>query len=126
MDDYVSLILVKGDYTMRNWTAAFLSILLLLNCLLAANSLSAQDTVEARRKVVTRVMPQYPILLRSMRIRGNVRSDVLVAADGKVESIETKGGHPLFVQSAEDALRQWKWEPAAHESHVIVDLTFNP
>lgn len=61
-----------------------------------------------------------------MRLEGNVRADVLVAPSGKVKSVEIKGGHPLLVQSAQDALRQWKWEPASHESHETVELKFRP
>jgi outer membrane biosynthesis protein TonB len=61
-----------------------------------------------------------------MRIQGNVRADVLAAANGKVKSVEMMGGHPLLVQSAEDALRQWKWEPTSHENHEIVELKFTP
>jgi len=51
---------------------------------------------------------------------------VLVEPNGKVKSFEVKGGHPLLVQSAEDALREWKWEATPHESHEIIELKFNP
>jgi TonB family protein len=85
-----------------------------------------QETSESGRKVVSRVVPQYPNIARSMKIQGTVRADVLVAPSGKVTSIEVKGGHPLLAQSAQDALRQWKWEAAAHETHEIVELRFNP
>jgi len=43
-----------------------------------------------------------------------------------VKSVEVKGGHPLFVQAAQNALREWKWEPAAHETDEIVELRFTP
>ena len=36
-----------------------------------------------------------------------------------------QGGHPLFVQSAQNALREWKWEPASHETHETVELKFS-
>jgi TonB family protein len=86
----------------------------------------AQDSAAPVRKIVTRVMPQYPSIARTMRIQGTVRLDVLVEPSGKVKSFEVKGGHPLLVQSAEDALREWKWEAAPHESHEIIELKFNP
>jgi TonB family protein len=86
----------------------------------------AQDHADGVRKVLTRVIPQYPNLARTMNIRGVVRVDVLVAPNGTVKSLELKGGHPVLAQAAQDALRQWKWEPAPHESHEIVELRFNP
>lgn len=86
----------------------------------------AQDSAAPVRKIVTRVMPQYPSIARTMRIQGTVRVDVLVEPNGKVKSFEVKGGHPLLVQSAEDALREWKWEATPHESHEIIELKFNP
>jgi protein TonB len=71
-----------------------------------------------------RTAPQYPALARSMRIEGSVKADVLVAPNGTVKSVEIKGGHPLLVQSAQNALREWKWEPAPHETHELVELKF--
>jgi len=32
----------------------------------------------------------------------------------------------LLGQAAQDALRQWKWEPAARESIESVELRFHP
>lgn len=87
---------------------------------------SSQESSESSRKIATRVTPQYPILARNMRIQGSVRADVLVAANGKVRSLEMKGGHPLLVQAAQNALREWKWEPSAHETHEFVELRFAP
>lgn len=61
-----------------------------------------------------------------MNIRGNVKVDVVVAPNGTVKSVEVKGGHPLLAQAAQDTLRQWKWEPAPHDTHEIIELRFNP
>jgi TonB family protein len=110
---------------MKNRIAVAL-VVLLPSMLFIPNHAPAQESAEANRKVVAKVIPQYPGLARSMRIQGNVRADVLVAANGKVKSVEMKGGHPLLVQSAEDALRQWKREPVSHESHEIIELKFTP
>lgn len=89
-------------------------------------SAAAQDASEGNRKVLNKVMPQYPAMLRSMKIQGTVRAEILVTPDGKVKSVEVKGGHPLLAQSAENALRQWRWVPASHESHEAVELIFKP
>jgi|SRR5580658_4124541 TonB family protein len=110
---------------MRNRIAVALFVLLSI-LMFAPNHAPAQESSEGGRKVVSKVLPQYPGLARSMKIQGNVKADVLVAPSGKVTSIEVKGGHPVLAQSAQDALRQWKWEPASHESHEIVELRFTP
>lgn len=111
---------------MKDRIALFLLIILLPVLILLPSHDQAQDSSDSNRKVVAKVMPQYPVVLRSMNIQGTVRADVLVAPDGKVESVEVKGGHPLLAQAAENALRQWKWATAAHESHQIVNLVFKP
>jgi TonB family protein len=85
----------------------------------------AQDS-QGLRKVVTKVEAQYPSMARTYNIQGSVRMDVVVAPNGTVKSVEIRGGHPLLAQSAQNALRNWKWEPAAHETHETVELKFNP
>jgi periplasmic protein TonB len=79
---------------------------------------------EGSRKVVARVAPQYPPLARNLNIQGSVKADVLVAPNGTMKSVEFKGGHPLLVQAAQNALREWKWEPSPRETHEIVELKF--
>jgi TonB family protein len=90
----------------------------------APGRILAQDHVEGARKIVTRAAPVYPGLARSMNIQGSVKADVLVAPNGTVKSVEIKGGHPLLVQAAQNALREWKWEPGPRETHEIVELKF--
>lgn len=85
---------------------------------------SAQEHSESIRKVVAKVTPQYPSLARSMNIQGSVKADVLVAPNGTVKLIEVKGGHPLLAQAAQNALHEWKWEPAPRETHETVELRF--
>jgi TonB family protein len=85
----------------------------------------AQESSEAVRKVVTRVPPQYPSLARSMNLRGTVKMLVMVAPNGSPKSIAAKGGNPVLVQSAEKALRDWRWEPASRVTSEEVDLRFD-
>ncbi|MGA8439569.1 MAG: energy transducer TonB [Candidatus Sulfotelmatobacter sp.] len=56
---------------------------------------SAQQPVEGMRKIVTRVVTQYPSLARSMNIQGSVQADVLVAPNSTVKSVEVKGDPPI-------------------------------
>jgi TonB family protein len=110
---------------MKNRISVGLFVLLAI-LVFAPNYVSAQEIAAANRKVAVKVAPEYPALARSMKIQGVVRADVLVAPNGKVTSVEVKGGHPLLAQSAQDALRQWKWEAASHETHETVELHFTP
>ncbi|MFZ0275774.1 MAG: energy transducer TonB [Candidatus Sulfotelmatobacter sp.] len=105
-------------------SAAVLVLLALIG--FAPYHASTQEVSAANRKVAVKVAPEYPALARSMNIQGIVRADVLVAPNGKVTSVEVKGGHPLLAKAAQDALRQWKWEAASHETHETVELHFNP
>jgi TonB family protein len=100
--------------------AAFLVAALFI----APNLILGQTSTESTRKIVTRISPQYPSLARSMNLQGSVKADVVVAPNGTVKSVEIKGGHPLLVQAAQNALRGWKWEPAPHETHEVVELKF--
>jgi TonB family protein len=92
----------------------------------APRRLPAQESSEGVRKVVTKVIPQYPSLARSLNLQGVVRADVSVSPNGTVKLIEVKGGHPVLVDAAERALRGWKWEPSSRETHESVELRFNP
>jgi TonB family protein len=105
--------------------AVALALLVLAPMLMfAPRHASAQEHSESMRKVVARVIPQYPTLARSMNIQGSVKADVLVAPNGTVKLVEVKGGHPLLAQSAQNALHEWKWEPAPRETHETVELRF--
>ena len=84
------------------------------------------DQPESTRKIVNRVTPQYPALARTMSLKGLVRVEAVVAANGTVKSVATKGGHPVLVQAAQNAIRQWKYEPSAHETKETIEIQFKP
>ena len=103
-----------------------LTLFLPLTLLSSYTCAYAQEAPEAVRKVLTRVAPQYPNLARSLSIRGNVKVAVCIAANGSPKSIQVKGGNPVLAEAAEKALRDWKWEPAPHETWEVIDLKFDP
>ena len=76
------------------------------------------------RAVKSRVPPVYPELAKRMRISGIVKIEATVDADGKVTDAKTvSGSHSLSI-AAEEAVRKWRFVPAAAESTVDVDVTF--
>lgn len=87
---------------------------------------SHAQSAEGPRRVVTRVIPQYPSTARSLRLNGTVKVEAVVAANGTLKSVEVRGGHPLLAVAAQNAVRQWKWEPAAHDTHELVEIKFTP
>jgi outer membrane biosynthesis protein TonB len=42
-----------------------------------------------------------------------------------VKSVEVKGGHPLLAPAAQEAIRNWKFEPAPHETRETIEVKFN-
>ncbi len=61
--------------------------------------------------LVNRVQPIYPPLARQTRISGTVKLHAIIAKNGAVESLTVVSGHPLLVQSALDAVKQWRYQP---------------
>ena len=89
-------------------------------------SFTQQDSTESNRKILSRIMPHYPEIARTMSLKGSVRAEALVAPRGIVKSVEVKGGHPLLVRAAQDAIYKWKWAPAAHETREPIEMKFDP
>ncbi|MGD0212398.1 MAG: energy transducer TonB [Terriglobales bacterium] len=75
---------------------------------------------------MVRTPPAYPSLARNMALSGLVRVDVLVTPEGTAKTVEVRGGHPVLAQAVVNAVRNWKWEPAAHESREPVEVKFAP
>jgi TonB family protein len=105
-----------------------MSVFLLLvftGLLTPSASLRAQQSLSTRR-LLLRTAPAYPEIARSMALQGAVRVDALVSPDGSVKDVAIKGGHPVLAQAAANAVRHWKWEVSARESHEVVEVKFSP
>jgi TonB family protein len=79
-----------------------------------------------QRKVINRVVPQYPDLARRMHLNGVVKIEAEVASNGTVKDVSLKGGHPVLAQAALNAVRKWRWAPAAHETAERIEVKFDP
>jgi periplasmic protein TonB len=62
-------------------------------------------------KVLTRVAPAYPQLARQARVAGTVKVEATIGRDGRVRSARAVSGPPLLRRAAEDAVRQWRYQP---------------
>jgi len=81
---------------------------------------------EGQRKILNRVIPQYPDLARQTKLAGTVKIVATVAPNGSVKSVQTVGGNPVLLKAAQDAIYKWKWAPAAQESKELVELRIHP
>jgi periplasmic protein TonB len=76
----------------------------------ALKRVTVGGNVQAAR-LFNRVQPLYPPLARQMRISGTVKLHAIIGKNGAVEQLTVVSGHPLLVQSALDAVRQWRYQP---------------
>lgn len=91
------------------------------------------DAAQQLAKLVDRVNPSYPMAARQAQVSGAVKVGIVVGRDGKVISATPISGDATLVQSAMDAVRQWRYqptlvngEPVEVESTVEVDYKLNP
>ncbi len=84
----------------------------------------AQAEGHAGRRAVDKVPAVYPELAKRNRIRGVVKVEVVVRENGTVKSTKVLGGSPLLINSAADAVRKWKFEPASQETTEVVQIEF--
>lgn len=92
---------------------------------MGAATFQGQDSEnEISRRARTKVQPMYPELARKMSITGTVKVEVVVAPDGTVKEAKVVGGHPVLASAALEAVRKWRFEPAAEESTGIVNFKF--
>lgn len=69
----------------------------------------SQGTQEA--KIIRRVIPVYPALARQARVQGTVKLLGVISIDGRIEKLQVLSGHPLLVQAAVEAVKQWTYRP---------------
>src|SRR5215470_12543036 len=91
----------------------------LLSCTAAAQ---APDN---SRKILKKVTPQYPSILKTKGIGGVVRLKVFIKPDGSVRDTEVVGGNPILAESAQKAVLQWRFTPASSETNVEVSVVFD-
>jgi protein TonB len=62
--------------------------------------------------VLHRVQPVYPPLARAARVQGSVVLAAIIGKDGTIQNLHVlSSSSPLLVQSALDAVKQWRYRP---------------
>jgi TonB family protein len=98
-------------------------------CLLVAMALSltaANLPAQDNRKVLSNPEPPYPEVARRLRLSGVVKVQVTISTDGKIKETKITGGHPIFVNSVEQTLKEWKYAPSSTETTTQLEFTFRP
>jgi protein TonB len=72
-----------------------------------------------RAMLVQRVEPVYPPLARQIHREGQVELHAVIATDGTIQSLQVVSGDPLFLQSALDAVRQWRYHPTILNGQAV-------
>ena len=62
-------------------------------------------------KPVYKVEPVYPQLARQARISGTVELLGVLGVDGRIHELRVVHGHPLLIDAAMSAVRQWVYAP---------------
>ncbi|MGH9733069.1 MAG: energy transducer TonB [Candidatus Acidiferrales bacterium] len=112
-----------GKFISAKWV---LIGMLVTGCVAAAvPAVSAQDAgVVTKRKIKTKVLPEYPEIARQLHLEGKVKIQVTISADGRVTDTKVIGGHPVLAQAAIEALKKWHFEPSPKESTEIIEMNF--
>jgi len=108
-------------------TAALLAVVTIVAAFgLSQASAQTPQGEEINRRAKSRVQPFYPDLARKMNITGTVKIEVTVAPNGSVKEARVVGGHPVLANSALDAAKKWRFEPAPAESTGVIEFKFEP
>jgi periplasmic protein TonB len=68
---------------------------------------------------IHKVDPVYPALARQARISGTVELLGVLATDGRIHELKVLRGHPLLINAALDAVRQWIFEPTLLNGQAV-------
>ncbi len=71
------------------------------------------------RKLTTKVNPEYPALAAEIGVTGTVRFVVVIGKDGRTVRETLVSGHPLLVQAAVEAVRQWVYRPTLINGNAV-------
>jgi protein TonB len=84
----------------------------------------------ATGNLINKVQPQYPMIAKQARITGAVVLQATISKGGNIENLKVVSGHPMLINAAMDAVRQWRYrpyllngEPVEVETQVTVNFT---
>jgi protein TonB len=61
--------------------------------------------------LISNVKPVYPKIAREAGVQGDVVLQAVIGKDGRIENLHAVSGNSLLIQSALDAVQQWRYRP---------------
>ena len=65
----------------------------------------------AEGNLVNKVEPQYPQMAKVAHVQGDVVLQALISKGGAIENLRAVSGHPILIQAAMEAVKQWRYRP---------------
>jgi len=62
-------------------------------------------------KLIRKVQPVYPPLVRQIHLQGVVVLEAIIGTDGTIQQLKAISGHPLLIPSAMQAVEKWMYSP---------------
>ena len=66
-----------------------------------------------------KVEPVYPALAKQARVSGTVELLGVLGTDGRIHELKVLRGHPLLINAALEAVRQWIFEPTLLNGQAV-------
>lgn len=77
-------------------------------------------------KAIDHPNPVYPAIARAAHVQGTVVLHAIIGKDGTIQQLQLVTGPPLLVNSAMDAVRQWRYQPTLLNGEAVdVDTTIS-
>jgi periplasmic protein TonB len=84
-------------------------------------SVMTADSVDEKPRPMRRVQPELSRRLVAEQIEGEVLAEALIDAQGRVERVRIRRAEPagVFDAAVEEALRQWRFQPATYKGEPV-------
>jgi len=76
------------------------------------------------RAIKARISPVYPEIAKRLNVFGPVKLEATVNSEGKVIAVKTIDGNRILGESAEAAMRGWRFEPGPATTTEVVEINF--
>jgi TonB family protein len=73
----------------------------------------------AQGLVIRPVAPLYPASARQAHIEGTVVLQAVIGKDGNVQTVRVVSGHPMLIQAAVNAAKQWHFNPYYQDGEPV-------
>jgi len=77
----------------------------------------------AAGNLISQVTPNYPAVAKEAGIQGVVVLEAEISKQGAVENLSVISGHPLLIQAAIDAVKQWRYRPVLVNNEAVPVVT---